>query len=220
MMFLHTLRRTMTMNNVFYLIFISVLFVLILVNAMMDIRIKDEREKDALLKSLHFSVAVVLYFAMFEILFGLEQSNFNVPVSYIIILFIGGSLIRLLVYPLYLQYDSLEVPFIRNCTNEKKAKIYGWLLNIDIILMAICLFANSFLTKSKSHDKGIHIGTVGVITCLLIEFFILKATPRKRLSTEKKRKDLKLRVIIFLITILITVIFTIIGFIVKSRNLL
>lgn len=208
------------MNNVFYLIFIAVLFALILVNAIMDIKIKDEREKHALLKSLHFSVAVVLYFATFEILFGLQQSNSNVPVSYIIILFIGGSLIRLLVYPLYLQYDSLELPFIRNCTNEKKAKIYGWLLNIDLILMAIFLVANSFLTKSNSHFKNMHIGAIGIMTCLLLEFFILKATPRKRLSTEKKRKDLKLRVIIFLITILITVIFTIIGFLIKSRNLL
>lgn len=195
----------------------AILMLLAFLNAYIIIMKREEGERAAFSKAISFSASAVVYFAVLEVMIGFGSSGFYVPLFYIIILIIAGCGINLIVYPLYLQYGNLELPFIRKCSNEKKVKIYGFLIKLNFVLMLLFMTLNIAYNQSNPHNKNIPIGSLGLWTCFFIEYLILSKMPRKKNVQPQKKMNMKQETVSILVTILILLIAAIIFLIIINR---
>lgn len=206
------------MNNTVKInvIFMMLLIVLVGVNGFFITRKRDEREKQAILKSIGFSFAVMMYVGIIEIMNGFRNKSFTFPMYYITIILVLGCSLNLIMYPIYLCYDNLEPGFIRNKSKEEKVKIYGHLINLDLLLLFLFLGANQFF-KNFFNSISIPITDIGVFTCLFVEYMILLSMPKKKIIKEKEKQLIKKKGIIILSMLVITLIFGVVAFIVGGK---
>lgn len=205
------------MTNIEMIDIISIMLLILaaFINAYIIITKRDERERIAMQKSICFSASVVIYLAILEIMISFQSNNFYVPLFYIIIIIIAGCGINLLVYPLYLQFNKLELPYIKNLSNEKKERVYRFLLQIDLLI--VIFFVLTGIIYNRIYKKSLLTEAIAVWTCLYTEFLILSKMPKKKIIQPQIKLNMKQETVSAFVMILILFIAAVIFLIITTR---
>ncbi len=154
---------------------------------------RDERECQAFVKALKFTTYTSLSIALFGGFISVINSNFSLPITYIFILIIISFTLLLLMYEVYLLFDSLEAPFISKMDKLGKIKFYKTLSDVISIILFCFMAGTWYNINIRFIDfKTFPQYSLEMYICLYIKFTILilipRLTPSERLNQQDKQK--------------------------------
>lgn len=163
---------------------------------------RDEREYQALLKALLFTVTNTVFIGILGVIKLIEIQTFTIPIWYVFTLMILGFILMPLMYRIYLLKENLEPAFIANWDTERKATFYSRITSITSFLLIVYVAYSMYeviIVKSMNPYQN-----MALVVWLFTYFLriVNSNAPRKKLdkqSMTQRWKKYYISVAIYLI---------------------